>query len=48
MVTWLAGNLLRQAINVLTAVPTVAAILFVVVFVLLTVTAYRMHTALNR
>ncbi|WP_031170879.1 hypothetical protein [Streptomyces durhamensis] len=49
---WLAGNLLTlfiaQAINVLTGVPTVAAILFVVVFLLLTMTAYRMHAALNR
>ena len=48
---WLAGNLLAlfiaSAINVAGA-STVAVVLFVVVFVALTVTAYRMHAALNR
>lgn len=49
---WLAGSLLMlfvaSAVNTLAGAPTVAAVLFVVVFVLLTVAAYRMHAALNR
>lgn len=49
---WLAGNLLMlfiaSAVNTLAGAPTVAGVLFVVVFVLLTVTAYRMHSALSR
>jgi membrane protein implicated in regulation of membrane protease activity len=49
---WLAGSLLMlfiaQAVNVLAGAPMVAVVLFVVVFVALTVTAYRMHSALNR
>ncbi|MGW2426168.1 hypothetical protein ACWC0C_44400 [Streptomyces sp. NPDC001709] len=48
---WLAGNLLAlfiaSSINVAGA-PTVARVLFVVVFLLLSVTAYRMHAALNQ
>ncbi|MFR9794243.1 hypothetical protein ACL07V_37410 [Streptomyces sp. MB22_4] len=49
---WLAGDLLAlfvaSAINVFTGIPLLAVGVFVVVFVLLTVTAYRMHTALGR
>ncbi|WP_435643375.1 hypothetical protein ACR9VJ_18175 [Streptomyces sp. H49] len=49
---WLAGTLLTlfiaSAINVFTGVPAAAIAVFVVVFAVLTVTAYRMHTALNR
>lgn len=49
---WLAGTVLMllvaQTVNVFTGAQTVAVVLFLVVFVLLTVTAYRMHTALNR
>lgn len=49
---WLAGSLLTlfaaQAVNVLAGAPTVAMVLFAVVFVALTVTAYRMHAALGR
>lgn len=48
---WLAGNLLMlfvaSAINVAGA-PAVSVVVFAVVFVALTVTAYRMHAALNR
>lgn len=49
---WLAGSLLMlfiaSTINTLAGTPTLAEILFGIVFVLLTVTAYRMHAALNR
>ena len=49
---WLTGSVLAllaaQAVNVLADAPTVAGVLFAVVFVALTVTAYRMHGALNR
>jgi hypothetical protein len=49
---WLAGNLLMlfiaSAVNVLAGAPTVAEALFAVVFVALTVIAYRMHAALGR
>lgn len=48
---WLAGNLLMlfiaRAVSLLVGGP-VAVVLFAVVFVLLTVTAYRMHAALGR
>ena len=49
---WLAGSLLMlfiaSAVNALAGAPVVAEVLFVAVFVLLTVTAYRMHAGLNR
>ncbi|MFI0233142.1 hypothetical protein [Streptomyces sp. NPDC017086] len=49
---WLAGTVLMllvaQVVNVVTGVQPLAVGLFLVVFVLLTVTAYRMHAALNR
>ncbi|TXJ78608.1 hypothetical protein E2C11_16510 [Streptomyces lavendulae] len=49
---WFAGSLLTlfaaSAINAFTSIPLLAVAVFVVVFVVLTVTAYRMHTALGR
>lgn len=49
---WLAGNLTAlfaaSAVNALAGAPTVAVALFAVVFIALTVTAYRMHAGLNR
>ncbi|MFF5404600.1 hypothetical protein ACFY8K_16835 [Streptomyces misionensis] len=49
---WFAGNLLAlfvaSAINVFAGIPLLAVAVFVVVFALLTVAAYRMHTALGR
>ena len=49
---WLAGSLLAlfvaSAVNALAGAPVVAGVLFAVVFVVLSVTAYRMHAALNR
>ncbi|MFF9706768.1 hypothetical protein ACF1FE_37420 [Streptomyces griseofuscus] len=49
---WLAGNLLAlfvtSAINVFTGLPLLAIGMFAVVFTMLTVTAYRMHSALGR
>ncbi|MFJ2568166.1 hypothetical protein ACIO02_35475 [Streptomyces sp. NPDC087568] len=49
---WLAGNLLMlfiaSATNGFAIVSVVTKVLFAIVFLLLTVTAYRMHAALNR
>ncbi|MFE7232546.1 hypothetical protein ACFVAF_18170 [Streptomyces sp. NPDC057596] len=49
---WLAGNLLMlflaSATSGVAIVSVVTKVLFAIVFLLLTVTAYRMHAALNR
>ncbi|MFI1287446.1 MULTISPECIES: hypothetical protein [unclassified Streptomyces] len=49
---WLAGNLLMlfiaSAASGFAIVSVVTKVLFAIVFLLLTVTAYRMHAALNR
>lgn len=49
---WFAASVITlfaaSAINAFTGLLLVAEIVFIVVFLLLTVTAYRMHSALNR